>query len=723
MSTIENPGRRRFLQTAAVVGGALVIGFHLPQGGRRALSADSGKPFVPNAFLRIGSDDSVTVLVKHAEMGQGVSTALPMLVAEDLEADWNTIQFEFAPVDPAYNHTVYGIQMTGGSTSIANSYEQMRKAGAAAKAMLLEAAAETWSVPATECRAEKGVILHEKSERSARYGELAEKAAQLPPPAEVTLKDPKDFKFVGTPVKRLDARSKVTGSPIYGLDATLPGASTAVVARAPSFGAKLKSFDAVAAKAVPGVEQVLEVPSGVAVVADTFWSAQKGREALKTEWEGGETRSSADLSAEYQELATKPGAVAHTAGDAEKALADAAKTVEAEFSVPYLAHAAMEPLNCLVRIQDGQCDIWTGTQFQTMDRMVAAQVAELPPEQVFIHTQMLGGGFGRRANKDSDFVREAVAVCKAVGGGPVKTVWTREDDMRGGYYRPMYLHKVRAGIDAEGNATAWHHRIVGQSIAAGTAFEEAMVKDGVDVTSVEGVADLAYAVPNLHVEYHKTENPVPVLWWRSVGHSHTAFATESIVDELAHLAGQNPVAYRLALLKDKPRHRGVLELAAKKAGCVKPLESKDGIRRGRGVAVHESFHSFAAEVVEVSVRPNGHFKVDRVVCAIDCGRVVNPDTVAAQMESAIAFGLAAVLHSELTLKDGMVEQDNFNAYQVLRMSEMPVVEVHIVASEAEPTGVGEPGTPPIAPAVANALFAATGKRVRRLPVETDELKA
>lgn len=715
--------RRDFLKGTAAVASGLVIGLYLPSQSRIAEAAVETKPFAPNAFLRIGTDNQITVIVKHSEMGQGISTALPMLVAEELDADWHTVKFEFAPAAPEYNHTVFPIQMTGGSTSVSNSYQQLRQAGATAKAMLVAAAAQQWQVEPDTCRVAQSVVYHDASKRQATFGELADVAAQQETPIEVQLKVKADFKLIGKPTKRLDSLAKVNGSAAFGMDVDLPDMLTAVIARPPTFGATVKSVDASATKAVKGVHEVVQVPAGVAVVADSFWQAKLGRDALKVEWDipAASKVSSDDLFQQYHAMAEKPGKLAGNHGEAEQALQDCNKVVAAEYTFPYLAHAAMEPLNCTAQLSDDGCEIWTGSQFQTVDQGNIAYAAGIKPEKIRINTLMLGGGFGRRANITSDFVVEAVLVAKALGTKkPVKTVWLREDDTRGGYYRPMYVHHVRAGIK-DGKPHAWHHRLVGQSILTNTPFEKFLVKDGIDQTSVEGITTLPYALPHLRAEYETTQLPVPTLWWRSVGHSHNAFVTESVIDELATLAAKDPVQFRLAALTEHPRHAGVLKLVAEKADWDKPLAQKDGVRRGRGVAVHESFHSYAAQIAEVSVQPDGQFSVDRVVCAIDCGTAVNPQTIEAQMQSAIVFGLSAALTGKITLQDGVVEQSNFHDYPVLRMDEMPKIEVHIVTSDAPPTGVGEPATPPIAPAVANALFVATGKRVRSLPIETAQL--
>ena len=716
MNAPHDPTRREFLKAGTALGAGLTLGFHLTpaRAAKRVVQTATGEVFAPNAFIRIAPDSTVTVLVKHLEMGQGVQTGLPALVAEELEVPWESIRVESAPADHTlYNNLFWGpMQGTGGSTAMGNSYEQLRRAGATAREMLREAAAQIWNVDKARVRAEAG-HMHGPAGQRLAYGALAEKAATLEPPNQVDLKPASRFKVIGKAFKRTDSKAKSDGSARFGMDLRLPGMLTAVVLRPPRFGDRLKSFDAAKALARPGVKAVFAIPSGVAVVATDTWTAIQGRLALKAEWEAGPAAglSSAAIMEGYRQLARQPGSVARAEGDAAKALAGAAKTLAAEYEVPFLAHAPMEPLNCVVHVTADACEIWTGDQFQTMDQKNAAAVLGLAPERVRIHTLFAGGSFGRRANAKSDYVVEAVHVAKSMGV-PVRTVWTREDDIRGGFYRPCYAHRLEAGLDAKGAPVAWRHRIAGQSIVAGTPFAGGMIKDGVDHTSVEGAANLPYAIPHLRVELHSPSQPVPVLWWRSVGSSHTAFVTEAFLDEVAHAAGEDPVALRRRLLKGHPRHLAVLELAAAKAGWGSPLPKG----WGRGVAVHESFHSFVAEVAEVSVAADGSFKVERVVCAVDCGLAVTPDVIRAQMEGGIGFGLSAALHGEITLQDGRTKQGNFDDYKQLRISEMPQVEVHIVASDLPPTGVGEPGVPPIAPAVVNALFAATGKRIRKLPI-------
>ncbi len=724
---IRTLNRRDFLKLGLTTGAGLTLGLHLPAPAAQDLAAGPGiaggaeraaASFEPNAFVRIGTNDVVTVIVKHLEMGQGTYTGLPTLVAEELDARWDQVRAEGAPADAKrYNNLFWGpAQGTGGSTAMANSYEQMRQAGAAARHMLVAAAAELWQVPAAEIQVRDGSLTH--GEHRASFGELAEAAASQPVPTEVRLKDPAQFRLIGNPtLRRKDADGKLDGSARFTQDVRLPGMLTALVAHPPRFGAKLKSFDPAPALGVPGVEQVVAIPSGVAVLGQDFWSAKLGRDALTTTiaWDESDAfrLGSDEILAQYRDLAQQPGKVARTEGDAEAALADATQVLEAEFSVPYLAHAAMETLDCVIA-PDGQgVRVLNGEQFQTADQAAMARVLGLEPGQVSIDMLLAGGSFGRRANPHSDYTTEAAEVFKAAGGKtPIKLQWTREDDTRGGWYRPLFVHRLRAGLDAQGRPSAWHHRIVGQSIVAGTAFEKMLVVDEVDQTSVEGAANLPYAIPNIRTELHSPSLGVPVQWWRSVGSTHTAFAVECLIDELATLAGQDPVAFRMALLEGHPRHQGVLRLAADKAGWGAPLTAG----RGRGVAVHESFNSYVAQVAEVTVRKGGRIRIDRVVIAVDCGLAINPDVVRAQMEGGMGFGLSAALLSEVTLKDGLVQQSNFHDYQVLRIDRMPEVEVHIVPSAAAPTGVGEPATPVIAPAVANAIFAATGQRLRSLPL-------
>lgn len=718
MNEVVNLSRREWLQVSALAGGGLVLGVFEPQAA--AKDEVASKQSKLNAFVRIGSDDLVTVVVNHLEMGQGQFTAVPMLVAEELEADWSKVRFEPAPVAVEYNHSVYGMQMTGGSSSSWSEWERVRKAGAAARIMLIEAAAKQWKVTPDTCRAELGHVVHKASGKKLSFGKLAEAAARLEPPKEVTLKDAKDFKILGKPLKRLDTPQKVDGSAVFGIDVKLPDMLVAVVARPPVFGGKVKSFDAEQAKAIPGVRHVVQIDRGIAVVADGFWQATEGRAKLKIEWDEGPlaTLETDKQGEEYAALGKKPGAVATKVGDAPAVLEKAAKKLTAEYHLPYLAHACMEPMNATAHVTNDHCEIWTGTQFQTIDRDNAAKATGLKPEQIDLHTTLAGGGFGRRAVLDSHFVVEAIQISQQVKK-PVKVIWTREDDTRGGYYRPRVSHFLTGSIGDDGLPLAWQQRIVCQSFLAGTSLESVGIKDGIDDGAVEGARTLAYTVPNLQVEWHMAPaGGVPTLWWRSVGHSHTAFACESFLDELAHAAGQDPFEYRRQLLAKHPRHLKVLELVAEKAGWGKPLPEG----RGRGIAVHESFGSFVAHVIEASVSKAGKVTVHRVVGAADCGPTVNPDSIKAQMEGAAVFGLSAALYGEITFKKGRVQQRNFDDYPLLRIYEMPVVESYIVPSTEKMGGMGEPGVPPIAPALCNAIFAATGKRIRSLPIRPEELQ-
>jgi isoquinoline 1-oxidoreductase beta subunit len=711
------PTRREFLQAAgSVTTMALTIGFEWLGPSRRAAAAGASPAvFAPNAFLRIGADGSVTVIAKHVEMGQGAYTGIATVLAEELDADWAHVRVESAPANvKLYANSAFGMQGTGGSSAMANSWSQLREAGAKGRAMLLTAAAKDWKVPVTELTTEKGVVFHAGSKRKAGYGSLTAKAAALPVPDKVTLKDPKDFKLIGRHVPRVDVPAKVDGTAVFTLDVALPGMLVALLKRPPLFGATVKSFDPTAASAVPGVVKVVQVPHGVAVVARSFWAAKQGRDALVVDWDDthAEKRSSSEMMNEYRHLAEQPALSARKVGDAVPAIKNAAHTVSASYEFPYLAHAPMEPLDAVVKLTATSCEIWAGDQFQTVDQANAAKTAGLDPQHVSINTLYAGGSFGRRANVGSDYIVEAVSIAKAYGadGTPIKLQWTREDDIHGGLYRPMYFHKLEAGLNEKKELIAWRHVIVGQSIMAGGPFE-VMVKNGIDPTSVEGAATIAYEIPNIDVELSTTRSAVPVLWWRVVGSSHTTFAVEAFIDEVAHAAGKDPFAFRRDLLGHEPRMKAVLELAADKAGWSAPLPKG----KGRGIAVGEAFNTYVAQVAEVTVDDAGRVTVDRVVCAVDCGIPINPDVIAAQMEGGIGFGLGAVLYGAITLKNGRVEQDNFNNYRVLRINEMPKVEVHIVPSAEAPTGVGEPGVAPIGPAVANAIFAATGTRVHLLP--------
>jgi isoquinoline 1-oxidoreductase beta subunit len=705
--------RRGFLRSSAT-GAALTIGFALPAAAARVQPA-AAKPFVPSAYLRIGSDGLVTVVCGSSEMGQGVLTAIPMLVAEELDADWSRVRVEQAPVDQAYANPLFGMQATGGSTTVRAHWEPMRKAGAAAREMLVAAAAAQWKVGVGECRTERGQVIH-ASGRKLGYGALAASAAQQPVPANPRLKDAKDFRILGRPTRRLDTAGKVDGSAKFGIDAQVPGMLVAVMARAPVPGAKPAKVDDTQARAVKGVRQVVTIGSGVAVLADGFWAAKKGRDALKIEWDAGKLTglSSERIGALLADGANMPDAIAVDTGNVRDAAATSSKVIDAAYEAPYLAHACMEPLNCTAWVQGDSVELWVGTQSQGPSQGILGQVASVTPAKVKINTLLLGGGFGRRFAPD--FTIDATLLSK-ISGKPVKLIYTREDDMAAGFYRPASVVRFEGAVDAQGTASMLKAGIGSPSIMAASGFMK-IPDSGVDSFAVEGIADHPYDIPNQRLAYGRRE-PGPQVWfWRSVGHSQNAFFLESFIDELAAAAGKDPFEFRRALLANKPRHKGVLELAAAKAGWGTPLPA--GVFRG--IALAESFGSHVAEVAEVSVAADGTPRVHRVVAAVDCGMMVNPLTIARQIESAIAYGLSAALYGRITYKDGRVEQGNFNDYPVLRIGEMPRVEVHIVHSRENPGGIGEPGTPPIAPAVANAIFAATGKRLRRLPFDTAQLR-
>ena len=710
-----------------MVGAGLAVPAVLSGCGASEQSPQADAPFAPNAWVRIKSDGSVIIVLDRSEMGQGVATGLPMLVAEELDADWASVNVEQAPANAAYfNPAFKGNQVTGGSASMRAAWQPMREAGAKARAMLVTAASKQWGVPVETCRTQRGLVLHEESGRRLSYGDLADAAGKLPVPEKVPLKDAKDFRLIGQSVARVDTPGKVAGTAQFGIDVRLDGMLTATVIRCPVFGGKVAGFDATKAKTVPGVKHVVQIDSGVAVVADSYWSAMKGRDAVLATWDEGAAKAltSEALRARFKDLAKGKAVEARSAGNVETALADA-RPVEAEYELPFLAHATMEPQNCTADVRTDRCVIWAPTQFQAGDPMfagggargVAMQITGLSREKIEVHTTQLGGGFGRRL--ESDFVVEAVQLSKAVGA-PVKVVWTREDDMQHDVYRPMSYHKLSAGLNAAAEPVAWRHRVVAPSIISRfipgwlPQFVVNMLppmKGGIDEGSVEGARDHPYAIPNQLVEWVKADTPVPIGFWRSVGFSFNSFVVESFVDELADAAKQDPFEFRRKLLAASPRHKAVLELAARRAGWSESLPPG----HFRGIAVARSFLTYVAQVAEVSI-DDGQVKVHRVVCAVDCGQVVNPGIVEAQMQSAINFGLSAALYGEITLQDGRVVQSNFHDYPVLRMQEAPAIEVHIVPSHEPPTGVGEPGLPPIAPAVANAVFAATGKRIRTLPV-------
>jgi isoquinoline 1-oxidoreductase beta subunit len=719
-------GRREFIKSGAALGAGLTLAFYLPAGfGAVSKVPASDGQFMPNAFIRIGTDSRVTVIVKHLEMGQGVYTGLPTLVAEELDADWAQISVEGAPAKAGlYRNVAWGsLQGTGQSNSTANSFEQMRRAGATARAMLVAAASELWNVPVAEIGVSMGVVSHRNGTRKATFGELAARAAQVPVPETVNLKDAKDFQYIGRadkPLPRKDGQAKADGSAQYTIDVRQPGMLTALVAHPPLFGATVKAFDAGKAKAIDGVVDVVQIPTGIAVLAKGFWPAKLGRDALKVEWDTStaNTLGSDQILQQYKALAETPGAVVRSEGDADKALAGASKRISAAFEFPYLAHAAMEPMDCAMALTGEGCEMWHGEQMQTLAQLNVSKLLGLKLDQVRINTLYAGGSFGRRGNPRSDYQSEAAHIVKAIAGrAPVKLLWTREDDMQAGFYRPLNYHTLEAGLDDQGNIVAWHHRIVGQSILAGTPLEGVLLQNGNDPMSMEGAQDMPYRTLNLLVDLHSPQVSVPVLWWRSVAHTHTAFSIETFVDELAAAANSDPVEFRRAQLSGDPRLLNVLNLAAEKSGWGKPMPKG----RGRGIALHKSFNTYVAQVAEVTVTQAGELKVDRMTCAVDCGIAVNPGIIEAQMQGGIGFGLSAALRGAITLKDGKVEQSNFHDYQPLRMNEMPHVDVHIVSSSEAPSGVGEPGVPPIAPAVCNAIYMATGKRIRSLPISQHDL--
>lgn len=713
--------RRDLLKRSLLAGGGLVLGVSWLRGPGQEAAAAEDEDFRPNAFLRIAPSGEVTLLAKHDEMGQGIYTGLAIVVAEELEVDPRSIQVVPAPGDPAFKHSLYGIQVTGGSSSTYSSFKQMRVAGATARLMLVAAAAKQWGVGADECAAREGKVVHEGSGKALGYGELAVAAGKLEAPKDVPLKPANEFVRIGKPTPRLDSPAKVRGQAIFSLDQRAEGMLTAMVERAPTFGASLVSVDDSAAKAIAGVKAVVQVPSGVAVVAEGFWAALQARRALKVQWKAG-PQGDAPLDSEalrqhYEKLSRQPGLVARDEGNAPLAIAQAEQRLEQVYEVPFQAHAPMEPLSAMVELRaDGGAKITTGSQMFGSDGPAVAKRLGVARAKVELVNSYLGGGFGRRANPGNDFVLEAVEVALAAKelGRPIKTVWTREDDLKGGWYRPLFVNRVIAGLKG-GKISGWYHRIVGQSIAAGTPFEALMVRDGVDGTSVEGAADMPHGIPNLKVELHTTQLPVPVQWWRSVGHSNTAFAKESMLDEAAEALGRDPYELRLELLKDHPRLRRVLETAAKAAGWSEPPAA--GI--GRGISVHESFKGFAAHVVEASYR-EGKPRIHRIVAAIDCGLVINPDQVEAQLQGAAIFALSATIGG-ISFKDGEVVESNFHDFPVVRMHEAPRVEVHIVKSDEPMGGIGEVGVPGIPSAVCSALAAAGAPRIRRLPIG-DQLK-
>lgn len=707
-------GRRQFLIAAGVVTAGTALGVSIVPNWLESRHS-APEHFQPHAFVRIASDGRITVIIGKSEMGQGIYTGLPMILAEELDIDPQRIEVEFAGVDPAFNHPFIPAQFTGGSMSTNSTYEALRRAGAAARFMLLQAAAEKWGTEVASLRTSDGEVIDSRG-RKLGYGALATDAAAFPAPelATLTLKDPRDFKYIGKSQRRLDGKAKVTGQAIFGIDVQLPQMLTAVIARPPVGGGKIASFDKAAALSVRGVVAVKEIPSGIAVIAEHTYAALRGREALAARWDQGDsaTLSTARLREEWRALSNRPGLLGRNVGDVETALRRAAKRIEVEYELPYLAHACMEPLNAAAFVGDDHCELWLGTQSQSQDAALVAAALGIDASKVKVNTLFLGGGFGRRASADSDFAVEAAWAARGLGK-PVKVVWTREDDMRGGYYRPFSINRIRAGIDAAGMPVAYHHVTVGKPVLANTTLGKMAVSpQGLDPSSIEGSADTPYAFPNLRVEVHNTNEPIRNLWWRSVGHSINAFVVNGIVDELATLAGRDPYEYRRVLLAAHPRHLAVLDRTAREAGWGKPLPAG----HYHGIALQESFGSIVAQVAQVSMEGGSMPRVHRVTCAVDCGLAINPDQVVAQMQSGIIYGLSAALVGEITIENGQAVQGNFDDYPVLRQAESPTIDVHIVTSDGPIGGIGEPGTPPIASAVCAAIFAATGQRIRRLPI-------
>jgi isoquinoline 1-oxidoreductase subunit beta len=715
LTSASRLSRRRFLQVGTAAGGGLMLSLSLPFGNSEA-EADDG--FAPNAFICIDGDGQIVLTMPYVEMGQGTYTAIPMLIAEELEADLTQVRLEHAPPNEKLygNPLLAGVQATGGSTAIRAAWQPLRQAGAVARTMLVAAAAKRWNVDPASCRAQSGEVVHEPTGRTSKYGDLAADAARMPVPDSVALKRPADFKLIGTPAKRLDAPAKVNGTAVYGIDARPPGVKIATLSQSPVFGGRVKRVDDAAAKGVTGVRQIVPLDDAVAVVADHMGAAKKGLAALVIEWDEGPHAAlkTEDIAGELEKATLKAGPVAQNIGDVDKALASAVTKVEANYEVPFLAHATMEPMNCTVHVRKDGCEVWVGSQVVARAQAAAAKTAGLPLDKVVVHNHLIGGGFGRRLEIDG--VRRAVQIAQHVDG-PVKVVWTREEDIQHDMYRPYFFDRLSAGLDGKGMPVAWNHRFAGSSIMA--RWLPPAFKNGLDPDTTDGAIDLVYALPNLHVEYLRVEPPgIPTAFWRSVGPSHNVFVTESFIDELAAAAKQDAVAYRRALLDHAPRAKAVLERAAEKAGWGQNLPKG----AGRGISLQFAFGTYMAQVAEVEVSKDGAVRVRRVVCAVDCGTVVNPDTVQAQIQSAIIFGITAALHGEITLKSGRVEQANFDTYQMLRMNEAPAIEVHIVESSEPPGGMGEPGTSAVVPAVTNAIFAATGKRLRKLPVDSAALK-
>ncbi|MBX2805722.1 MAG: xanthine dehydrogenase family protein molybdopterin-binding subunit [Hyphomicrobiales bacterium] len=716
MTLLEtNTSRRSFLRGAGAAGLGLVIGFRFePHGVAGRAAAQNADVFEPNAFIRITPDNIVTIFCKHIEFGQGPFTGFATIIADELDASRDQIQVEHAPADASkYANLFFKIQGTGGSTAMANSWDQLRQAGAEARARLVQAAAEEWGVPSTEITIDGGVLKH-ASGKQASFGALCQKAAITELKSAATPKTPDQWTYIGKTFPKVDTKPKTNGEAVFTIDVKLPDMLTCVIARPPRFGATPKSFDATAALEVNGVAEVFAVPHGIAVLAKGYWQARKGADALQVEWDesAAETRGSAGIMAHYKELAAKTGQIARNDGDAESALENGATVIEATYSFPYLAHAPLEPNDCVIHRDGDGVELLLGSQLQTIDQMTVAAVLGLKPEQVAIKTMLAGGSFGRRATPASDMAAEAALVLKAAKHqGPIKVIWSREDDIKGGFYRPLFVHKLRGAVDGEGNIVSWDQVIVGQSFVFGSPFEQTLVKHGIDELMVEGASNMEYTIPNLRVSVHREEVGVPTLWWRSVGHTHTAYAVETFLDELAAAAGADELELRRKLLANSPRHLGVLNLVVEKAGWGSPVA--DG--RARGIAVHKSFNTFVAQIAEISKGEDGLPKLEKVWCAVDCGQPINPDVIVAQIQGGVGYGLSGVLYGAIDLEDGRVVQSNFDEYRALRIDEMPEIEVHIVPSTEKPTGIGEPGVPPIGPAVANAWAKLTGQRVKELP--------
>ena len=713
---LKNKSRREFLGTSGLTLGGLIVSFYVPATLTKAMAAEtpaapSKAVYPPNAFVQIAPDNSITIVINKLEMGQGVNTSMAQLIAEELECDWKNIRSVSAPVDKVYNHTMMPFQMTGGSTALISSWDQHRKIGAAMREMLKTAAAQKWSVPVSEVHAENGFIVH-KTKGKLSYGELADAAGKLPIPENPPLKDAKDFKIIGKSVKRVDAVDKSNGKAIYGMDIRLPGMVYAVVCRPPLQGAKITSMDEKAARKVSGVTDVVKFADRVAVLGKNTHAARKGVEALAVTWKNAEhgSASTEAMMADFRKQSEQKGLVAADKGSVDQAMSKAHKKITAEYEFPFLAHATMEPMNCTITFDGKTAEIWSGHQMPGLDQMAAAQVLGIEPAKINVHTVYAGGSFGRRGNKNSDYVVEACQLAKVIKK-PVKVAWTREDDMRGGYYRPMNFHKVTVGLDEKNHLVAWDHHIVGQSVVGNSPLESMIVKNGIEATVIEGVADTKYDFANFRCEQTRATTPMTTLWWRSVGSTHTAYVMETMMDELAETMKEDPLTLRKGLLKKSPRHIAVLDLLKKQTGWGTKKAPKG---RAWGLAIHESFNSVVGHIAEVSME-NGMPKVHKVWSAVHCGKVVNPEGARTQVEGAIVYGLSAALNQQIQVKDGEIVQGNFHNYPVVRMNEMPECHVEFVKTEDHPTGLGEPGLPPLAPAVANAVYKLTKKRLRLLP--------